>query len=188
MVYVESAEAEVALISRLASDANILLEAERYESGLILLVIAVENIGKLLVHVWEMPGANNHTRKQRAAASLAMVMLFHDGMTAAGLEIKRETDLSPEQKVHFDQVRETKESKSQWDDYVRLKMLNGLEEWPHKQVFEAIQSGWIYGARNNAIYGNNAADFPDEEIRNAAIALSGMCQKVLPWLEDLKPG
>jgi AbiV family abortive infection protein len=58
--------------TRLAEDARLLTDHERYASAYALAILSFEEIGKMLIKLWGLPGSKGHISKQRAVASLLM--------------------------------------------------------------------------------------------------------------------
>jgi AbiV family abortive infection protein len=55
---------------RLAQDARLLKDHERYASAYVLAIISFEEIGKMLIKLWGLPASKSHISKQLAVTSL----------------------------------------------------------------------------------------------------------------------
>jgi AbiV family abortive infection protein len=55
---------------RLAQDARLLKDHERYASPYVLAIISFEEIGKMLIKLWGLPASKSHISKQLAVTSL----------------------------------------------------------------------------------------------------------------------
>jgi len=159
---------EIDLIVRLADDAEILLKAGRYDSSLILSVIAIENVGKKLLAKSGRSGANNHKRKQQAAASLLITILFIEGLREEGFKVPS--------------AGGSAEGQSDWSAMVRRLLGEKVFGPAHNGILDAIFEGWLYDARNDAVYGTSHSNFKEEDIKDAAFALLDMCKRVIPYL------